>query len=164
MPVQANHRKNRSKDRRNEVLDAARLLFFSKGYHGTTVEQIATNAGYSKRTVYLDFLNKDELFITVCAEGGERLFEKLNQIPREGISFEEAIDQFVRTYIQSSLWAQKRLGGGGGKPLHEPPQLPAETPLQNCVPVLRRPPNGLRFCCAAPTITSEAYRSGPPRQ
>ena len=102
MPVQANQRRNRSKSRRNEVLDAARLLFFSKGYHGTTVEQIATRAGYSKRTVYLDFLNKDELFITVCAEGGERLFEKLNQIPREGISFESAIDQFVRTYIEYS--------------------------------------------------------------
>jgi len=102
MPVEANHRKNRNKNRRNEVLDAARLLFFSKGYHGTTVEQIATSAGYSKRTVYLDFLNKDELFITVCAEGGERLFEKLNQIPREGISFESAIDQFVRTYIEYS--------------------------------------------------------------
>ena len=102
MPVQANHRKNRSKNRRNEVLDAARDLFFASGYHGTTVEQIATRAGYSKRTVYLDFLNKDELFITVCAEGGERLFEKLNQIPREGISFESAIDQFVRTYIEYS--------------------------------------------------------------
>ena len=102
MPVQPNHRKNRRKNRRDEVLGAARDLFFSNGYHGTTVEQIATRAGYSKRTVYLDFLNKDELFITVCAEGGERLFERLNQIPREGISFESAIDQFVRTYIEYS--------------------------------------------------------------
>ncbi len=102
MPVQANHRKNRRKSRRNEVLDAARDLFFANGYHGTTVGQIATRAGYSKRTVYLDFLNKDELFITVCAEGGECLFEKLNQIPRDGISFESAIDQFVRAYIEFS--------------------------------------------------------------
>jgi AcrR family transcriptional regulator len=102
MPVQPNHRKNRGKNRRSEVLGAARDLFFSNGYHGTTVEQIARRAGYSKRTVYLDFLNKDELFITVCAEGGERLFERLNQIPREGISFESAIDQFVRTYIEYS--------------------------------------------------------------
>jgi AcrR family transcriptional regulator len=102
MPAPANRRKNRSQNRRNEVLDAARDLFFANGYHGTTVEKIARRAGYSKRTVYLDFLNKDELFITVCAEGGERLFEKLNQIPREGISFESAIDQFVRTYIEYS--------------------------------------------------------------
>jgi AcrR family transcriptional regulator len=102
MPVQANHRRNRTKDRRNEVLDSARDLFFANGYHGTTVEQIATRAGYSKRTVYLDFLNKDELFITICAEGGERLFEKLNQIPREGVSFESAINEFARAYIDFS--------------------------------------------------------------
>lgn len=102
MTAQANHRKNRSKNRRDEILSAARELFFANGYHGTTVEQIATRAGYSKRTVYLDFLNKDELFITVCAEGGELLFEKLNQTPRDEISFESAIDQFVRAYIEFS--------------------------------------------------------------
>jgi AcrR family transcriptional regulator len=102
MPGQANHGKNRSKDRRNEVLDAARELFFANGYHGTTVEQIATRAGYSKRTVYLDFLNKDELFITLCAEGGERLFERLNQTSRQGGSFESAINAFVKAYIEFS--------------------------------------------------------------
>lgn len=67
MPVPTNHRKNRSRNRRNEVLDAARDLFFVNGYHGTTIEKIATRTGYSKWTVYLDFPNKD----------GERLFEKL---------------------------------------------------------------------------------------
>jgi AcrR family transcriptional regulator len=102
MPVREGNRKNRTKDRRNEVLDAARDLFFANGYHGTTVEKIATRAGYSKRTVYLDFRNKDELFMTICAEGGQRLFEKLNRIPREGISFESAIEQFVGTYIEYS--------------------------------------------------------------
>ena len=102
MPVRTNHRRNRSRNLRDEILGAARDLFFEKGYHGTTVEQIAKRAEYSKRTVYLDFLNKDELFITVCAEGGELLFQKLNQTPRDGISFESAIDHFVRAYIEFS--------------------------------------------------------------
>jgi AcrR family transcriptional regulator len=52
--------------------------------------------------VYLDFLNKDELFITVCEEGGELLFDKLNQIPRNEMPLESAIDQFVRVYIEFS--------------------------------------------------------------
>jgi AcrR family transcriptional regulator len=102
MPVQNNHRKKRNRDRREEILGAARSLFFEKGYHGTTVEQISKRAGYSKRAVYLDFLNKDELFITVCAEGGELLHEKLNQIPRNEMPFESAIDQFVKVYIEFS--------------------------------------------------------------
>ena len=102
MPVQANHQKNRSKSRRNEVLDAARELFFANGYHGTTVEQIARRAGYSKRTVYLDFANKDELFITLCVEGGDLLFRKLNQSRQEEALFEAGIDLYLKAYIDFS--------------------------------------------------------------
>lgn len=102
MPVQVNHRKSRSKSRRNGILDAARDLFFASGYHGTTVEQIARRAGYSKRTVYLDFANKDELFITLCVEGGELLFQKLNQSRQEEPSFEAGIELYLKTYIDFS--------------------------------------------------------------
>ena len=47
------------------LLSAARQLFFKRGYIGTTVEQVAKAAGFSKRTVYLYFKNKDELFLSV---------------------------------------------------------------------------------------------------
>jgi AcrR family transcriptional regulator len=102
MPAQAKPQKNRSKNRRNEVLDAARDLFFANGYHGTTMEKIARRAGYSKRTVYLDFVNKDELFITICAEGGDLLFRKLNQSRQEEAVFEEGIELYLRAYIDFS--------------------------------------------------------------
>ena len=41
--------------RREQVLGAARELFVAKGYRGTTIQEIARRAGYSKRTVYLDY-------------------------------------------------------------------------------------------------------------
>ncbi len=100
--AQANHRKNAGKNRRNEILNAARGLFFANGYRGTTVEQIARRAGYSKRTVYLDFANKDELFITICAEGGNLLFQKLDQSRRKEPRFEEGIDLYLKAYIAFS--------------------------------------------------------------
>jgi AcrR family transcriptional regulator len=102
MPLQANLQKGRGKSRRNEILDAARDLFFASGYHGTTVEQIARRAGYSKRTVYLDFANKDELFITLCVEGGELLFQKLNQSRQKEPSFEAGVELYLKTYIDFS--------------------------------------------------------------
>ena len=52
-----------------ELLQVARKLFFEQGYHGTTVEQVARAAGFSKRTVYLYFKNKDELFLSIGEEG-----------------------------------------------------------------------------------------------
>ena len=102
MPTQATTRKRRLRNRRDEVLDAARELFIINGYRGTTVEQIARHAGYTKRTVYLDYLNKDELFITVCAEGGELLLANLGQIQDDGLSVEEGIDRLLEVYVEFS--------------------------------------------------------------
>jgi len=90
------------RNRRHDVLDAARELFFNNGYQGTTIQQIAEHAGYSKRTVYLDYLNKDELFMTVCAEGGELLLEKLKEISFDNFTVEKYIDQFINVYIAFS--------------------------------------------------------------
>lgn len=88
--------------RRTEVLDAARQLFFDQGYRGTTIQQIASRAGYSKRTVYLDFQNKDELFMSLCAEGGELILVLLEQITSDELSVEESIDQLLDVFVSFS--------------------------------------------------------------
>ena len=100
MEGQARQRRRRDsqKSRREEFLDAARGLFFKKGYRGTTIKEIATHAGYSKRTVYLDYLNKDELFIRVCVEGGELLLVKLTEVPLDDLSVEASIEQIMNAY------------------------------------------------------------------
>ena len=90
------------KSRKEEVLKAAREIFFKKGYRGTSILQIAQRAGYSKRTVYLDYQNKDELFMTVCEEGGRLLLEKLRLIPYEQLTIEECVDQFTKEYVSFS--------------------------------------------------------------
>jgi len=90
------------RNRREETLDAARDLFFRQGYRGTSILQIAQRAGYSKRTVYLDYPSKDELFMTVCEEGGRLLLEKLRQIPAPRLSVEEAVDRFMKVYVTFS--------------------------------------------------------------
>jgi AcrR family transcriptional regulator len=84
--------------RREKILDAARGLFFKKGYRGTTIQQIASQAGYSKRAVYLDYLNKDELFIRVCIEGGELLLQKLTEVPQEELCVEASIEHLMSAY------------------------------------------------------------------
>jgi AcrR family transcriptional regulator len=94
--------REQSNGRRAEVLAAARALFFAKGYRGTTIEQIARRAGYSKRTVYLDFLNKDELFMSVCAEGAEMLLANLERVPVEELSVEAVLDRYLEVYIRFS--------------------------------------------------------------
>ena len=94
--------RNAGRSRPDEVLDAARGLFFEKGYRGTTIQQIASRAGYSKRTVYLDYVSKDELFVTICVEGAELLLEKLTEIPRDEFSVEDCIERIIDAYVAFS--------------------------------------------------------------
>lgn len=56
-------------DRRQRLINAARELFFTRGYDATRMIDVANGAGFSKRTVYLEFESKDELFATICEEG-----------------------------------------------------------------------------------------------
>ncbi len=102
MQVQTTRARSRQRSRGDEVLDAARGLFFEKGYRGTTIQQIASGAGYSKRTVYLDYVNKDELFITICVEGGELLLEKLTEIPQDELPVEDCIEQIIDAIVAFS--------------------------------------------------------------
>ena len=53
---------------RAAILEAARALFLRKGYAGTTMEEIAAQAGLTKRTVYNNYAEKDALFREIVAD------------------------------------------------------------------------------------------------
>lgn len=53
---------------RAAVVDAARTLFLRNGYAGTTMDEIATLAGLTKRTVYNNYGDKDALFAEIIAD------------------------------------------------------------------------------------------------
>ncbi len=55
-PLRATDRK------RAAILDAATARFLQTGYLGTTMDQIAYDAGVSKQTVYKQFADKESLF------------------------------------------------------------------------------------------------------
>ena len=59
--------------KRAAILDAAKRLFVSQGFERVSMDQIATEAGVSKLTVYSHFGDKDSLFTEAvrahCEEG-----------------------------------------------------------------------------------------------
>lgn len=50
---------------RSELLQAAERRFYRDGYHGTSLEAIAEEAGYTKGAVYSAFESKAGLFLTL---------------------------------------------------------------------------------------------------
>ncbi|OGH95350.1 MAG: hypothetical protein A2039_07040 [Candidatus Melainabacteria bacterium GWA2_34_9] len=53
-------------NRRTEILDAAQKLFNEKGFEKTTMQEIADFIGIGKGSVYLDFKNKDEIYVAIA--------------------------------------------------------------------------------------------------
>jgi AcrR family transcriptional regulator len=50
---------------REDLVDAADRLFTANGFHTTTVDAIAADAGYTKGAVYSNFASKEDLFFAV---------------------------------------------------------------------------------------------------
>jgi AcrR family transcriptional regulator len=50
---------------RERLLDAARTVFASSGFHGASVEEIASRAGFSTGALYSNFDGKEDLFLVL---------------------------------------------------------------------------------------------------
>lgn len=50
------------------LLDAAKRLFVSKGFHGTSMRAIADEAGLALGGIYNHFGNKEDIFVAILAE------------------------------------------------------------------------------------------------
>jgi AcrR family transcriptional regulator len=61
------------KERRQQLLDIGRRLFAEKGFEGTSIEEIAAQAGVSKPVVYEHFGGKEGLYAVVVDREVERL-------------------------------------------------------------------------------------------
>lgn len=71
--------------KRAAILDAAKRLFAREGFGGTSMDQIAAEAGVSKLTVYSHFGDKEALFTeAVRAKCEEMLPDDLFQIELKG--------------------------------------------------------------------------------
>lgn len=67
-------RRQREKERRrNDIIDAAEKIFFSKGYDLATMDDVAEQAELSKGTLYLYFKSKEDLYMGITQRGLEIL-------------------------------------------------------------------------------------------
>jgi AcrR family transcriptional regulator len=65
MPLRRMTREQRKANTRERLLDAARSVFASSGFHGASVEEIASVAGFSTGALYSNFDGKEDLFLVL---------------------------------------------------------------------------------------------------
>jgi AcrR family transcriptional regulator len=67
---------------RTQLLDAAEEIFGQKGFHDTTLKEIADRADFSVGSVYSFFQNKDDLYVNVWLRRGAELLLASRPLPR----------------------------------------------------------------------------------
>lgn len=76
-------RKNRNSDRQrkvDDILDAALTLFSTKGYSGTTIEDIADALGYAKASLYYYFPGKEAIVKALIYDAMDVAARRMDQI------------------------------------------------------------------------------------
>src|SRR2546430_16402275 len=63
-------RNERKAQTRAELIDAAARVFARRGYHGTTVDDVAEEAGFTKGAFYSNFESKEDVFVELVADRG----------------------------------------------------------------------------------------------
>lgn len=97
------------KSKRQQILDAARVIFSQKGYYRATVDDIINLADTGKGTVYNYFINKEQLFYTLIKETYipfESGLDKICQADREPLAkIQAVISLFLSFYLENAeLW------------------------------------------------------------
>lgn len=83
--------------RMEEIVDAAETLFYAKGYHETTVSDIAQKIGVAQRTFYYYFTSKEAVLDASVDRHVARIQSKMEEIAHSDINPPRKIELIVYT-------------------------------------------------------------------
>jgi AcrR family transcriptional regulator len=85
--------------RRNELTRQAARLFAQKGYHGTSMEDLAEAMGVQKGTLYTHVRSKEDLLYELCRDGATAFHDALDGVP-EQLPATERIRLALRAHLR----------------------------------------------------------------
>ena len=85
-------RAERQQRTREDLVDAAERLFSGQGFHATSLDAVAAEAGYTKGAVYSNFESKEDLFFAVYERRVDARVEQLEHAVRSASSASEAME------------------------------------------------------------------------
>ena len=87
-------RVERREQTRRELVAAAEACFVSRGFHASSVDEVAERAGYTKGAVYSNFAAKEDLFFAVYERRVEQVLTEVVPDLRQ-LGAERAFDQLA---------------------------------------------------------------------
>ena len=94
--------RQRTRDvKREAVIRAAARAFSERGYHNTSLDEIAAALNVTKPTIYYYVANKEQLLLECILTGLERVLEPFRRPRPPGMSAREQLNATIRHYAQA---------------------------------------------------------------
>lgn len=93
---------------RRAIIEAARDMFFSRGFDGTTIEEIAGKAEVAVGTVYNYFDSKSTLILAITAEDTSKVLDEEFHIRESRTGF-ESVKLYTNIFMEILSMYPKRL-------------------------------------------------------
>ncbi|GAK50917.1 transcriptional regulator, TetR family [Candidatus Moduliflexus flocculans] len=95
------HRREREKFmRETEMIAAAEKLFTQYGFEQVTMDAVAKEAEFTKRTLYQYFPSKEDLFFAVVLRGFQQMFASMSGASERATNGFEKLQLVARAYYQ----------------------------------------------------------------
>jgi AcrR family transcriptional regulator len=95
------------------LLDAAAITFASRGFPGTSVDDIATEAGVARGTLYKYFTDKVDLLGALAEEAHAELHEALQRLPDAAPDLRAWLAEYVPAYLRHAgvvqVWVEGQI-------------------------------------------------------
>ena len=89
-----------SRHKLEEILDSAIQLFREKGYHATSMQDLADAVGLQKGSLYHHIASKEDLLLKIIEQAMNVLIAGVESIMSENISPREKLERAVANHIQ----------------------------------------------------------------
>ena len=89
--------------KREAVLRAAVRMFNQRGFHATSLDDVAASLGISKRTIYHYLANKDQVLLECVTIGQRQLLEAAEEARAEDGDGRHRLTRFLRRYAEINM-------------------------------------------------------------
>src|SRR5512147_2733900 len=85
---------------REDILEAAAQVFRQKGFHGTSMQDIASAVSLQKASLYHHVSSKQEILLALLDRALELLFARISAICAQNIPADQKLREMIRAYLQ----------------------------------------------------------------
>lgn len=96
-------------DRRTQILNAAERSFVRAGFHRTTMQDVAAEAGMSPGNLYRYFPSKDALVAGLCERDRGQLGSEFAEVRNSGAEFMAAFKELGRRHFEDAALGKAKL-------------------------------------------------------